>query len=202
MDLLNFFSVKGSIMNKLTKITTTALFALFLTACDKLAPKDPEVAKAETTVSETAIKEQEKADFQKIIEWNNSQQEALAHSQMALQETISTGDRIKIEESLNAFNTKVDEVLKSLETVDVKSELLIQFKNKMKETLSLSNDLIAESVKAMSNPTLETQKVIQAKTQTLINAGQELEKFQAQLQQRFMPELSMPVQQIVEPEKQ
>ena len=38
--LRNFFYInKGLFMNKFTKISATALFALFLTACDKPADK-------------------------------------------------------------------------------------------------------------------------------------------------------------------
>lgn len=189
-------------MNKFTKISAAALFALFLTACDKPATKAAEAPKAESApvaqstpapaqteqvAAPVANDAQEAEDFKKIVEWNQAQEAALAQSQAALQETIATGDKAKIEESLKVFTTKVDEVLKSLDAVDVKSEAVSLFKAKTKETLTLSNDLIAESVKVMANPTAEAQKVIQDKSQVLIKAGQELQQLQQQLQQKFMP---------------
>lgn len=176
-------------MNKFTKISAAALFALFLTACDKPAEKTAEAPKAEAAQAQVtqAVDQQEVADFQKIVEWNQAQEAALAESQAALQETIATGDKAKIEESLKVFTTKVAEVLSSLDAVEVKSEAVSLFKAKTKETLTLSNDLITESVKVMANPTAEAQQVIQEKSQVLIKAGQELQQLQLQLQQRLMP---------------
>ena len=73
-------------MNKFTKISATALFALFLTACDKPADK-PAPAKPETTQPAPEAKQeaaqpaeaakpaeatpaQEQADYNKLLEWN------------------------------------------------------------------------------------------------------------------------------------
>lgn len=178
-------------MNKFTKISATALFALFLTACDKPANKAVEASKAETPVAQVTasatVEEQEVADLKKIIEWNKAQETVLEESQKVLQETIATGDKAKMEEAFKAFTKKVDDVLKSLDLVEVKSEAVSLLKAKTKETLTLSSDLIAESVKVMVNPSAEAQKVIQEKSQVLIKAGQELQELEQQLQQKFMP---------------
>lgn len=129
----------------------------------------------------------EAADFQKIVEWNQTQEAALAQYQVALQEVLATGDKVKIEESLKIFTRKVKDVLKSLDAVDVKSESVAQFKAKTKETLMLSNELIADSVKAMANPSEEINKVLQEKSQVLVKAGNDLKKLEEQLKQKFMP---------------
>lgn len=198
-------------MNKFTKISATALFALFLTACDKPASKPVDAPKAEepkveapkaetpapaqATPVETAkapeaapaSNEQGIADFKKIVDWNQAQEQALAASQAELQQKIATGDKGQIEAALTTFTSKVDEVLKSLDAVEVKDAAVAVFKEKTKQTLTLSNELIAESVKVMANPTAEAQQVIQEKSQVLIQAGQELQKLQLELQQKFAP---------------
>lgn len=198
-------------MNKFTKISATALFALFLTACDKPASKPADAPKAEepkveapkaetsapaqATPAETAkapeaapaSNEQGIADFKKIVDWNQAQEQALAASQAELQQKIATGDKGQIEAALTTFTSKVDEVLKSLDAVEVKDAAVAVFKEKTKQTLTLSNELIAESVKVMANPTAEAQQVIQEKSQVLIQAGQELQKLQLELQQKFAP---------------
>lgn len=188
-------------MNKFTKISATALFALFLTACDKPANKAAEAPKAETPATAqaapvetakapeatSATNEQGIADFKKIVDWNQAQEQALAASQAELQQKIATGDKGQIEAALKTFTTKVDEVLKSLDAVEVKDAAVALFKDKTKQTLTLSNELIAESVKVMANPTAEAQQVIQEKSQVLIQAGQELQKLQLELQQKFAP---------------
>lgn len=178
-------------MNKFTKISATALFALFLTACDKPAQKAPEAPKAEAAQAAAPAvasqETQEAEDFKKLVEWNQAQEAALAESQAALQETIVTREPAKIEAALKAFTAKVNDVVASLDSVEVKSEAVSQFKAKTRETLTLSNDLIAESVKVMANPSEEAQKVIQEKSQVLIKAGQELQQMQQQLQAKYMP---------------
>lgn len=183
-------------MNKFTKISAATLLTVFLAACDKPAPAKPaEVAKAEAAApAAQAPAEAPKADvaqaqgvedFKKLVEWNQAQEKALASSQAELQQTLATQDKAKIEEALKTFTTKVAEVLKSLDALDVKNADVVAFKAKTKETLELSNDLIAESVKVMANPTPEAQKLIQDKSQKLMATGTELQKLQAELQQKF-----------------
>lgn len=188
-------------MNKFTKISATALFAIFLTACDKPANKPAEAPKAEsapaaqqapaaeaakTEAAPVAADQQGAEDFKKIVDWNLSQEKALAGFQAELQQKLASQDKAQIEEALKTFTTKVDEVLKSLDALEIKNADVNAFKAKTKETLTLSNELIAESVKAMANPTAtDVQKVIQDKTQQLMQSGADLQKLQAELQQKF-----------------
>ncbi|WP_373778189.1 lipoprotein HlpB [Glaesserella sp.] len=189
-------------MNKMTKISAAALFAIFLTACDKPADKPAtEAPKAETPAAQqsapaaeapkteaapVAADQQGIEDFKKIVEWNQAQEQTLAGFQAELQQKLASQDKAQIEEALKTFTSKVDEVLKSLDSLDIKNADVNVFKAKTKETLTLSNELIAESVKAMANPTAtDVQKVIQDKTQQLMQSGAELQKLQAELQQKF-----------------
>ena len=203
-------------MTKFTKISATALFALFLTACDKPANKSAEAAKpaettsatqpteaskpaeatpaAETPKAETAAPAaqlsaeelaQGKADFQKILDWNKAQEQIANAAQKTLQEKLATQDPKQIEAALTEFAKTVEDTIKSLDAVEVKNALVKTFKEKTKEVLGLSNSIITDSVKVMSNPTAEAQEALKAKAQQLISQGGELQKLQAELQQTF-----------------
>lgn len=196
-------------MTKLTKISATALFALFLTACDKPADKAAEVPKAEATPAvqtqapvaqqETAPAEtakpavqlsaeelaQGKTDLQKILDWNKAQEQAANAAQQKLQTELATNDPKKVEAALVEFTKTVDETVKTLDAVEVKSPLVAAFKAKTKEVLTLSSSIVADSVKVMAQPTPESQNALAEKTQQLIQEGNVLQQLQAELQQTF-----------------
>ena len=203
-------------MTKLTKISATALFALFLTACDKPADKAAEVPKAEATpaaqtqapVAQTQapVAQQEaapaetakpavqlsaeelaqgKTDLQKILDWNKAQEQAANAAQQKLQTELATNDPKKVEAALVEFTKTVDETVKTLDAVEVKSPLVVAFKAKTKEVLTLSSSIVADSVKVMAQPTPESQNALAEKTQQLIQEGNVLQQLQAELQQTF-----------------
>ena len=202
-------------MTKFTKISATALFALFLTACDKPADKAAEAPKAEATPAaqtqapaqtETTTPAQSsaqtetakpavqlsaeelaqgKADLQKILDWNKAQEQAANAAQQKLQTELATNDPQKVETALVEFIKTVDETVKTLDAVEVKSPLVAAFKAKTKEVLTLSSSIVADSVKVMSQPTPESQNALAEKTQKLIQEGNVLQQLQAELQQTF-----------------
>ena len=202
-------------MTKLTKISATALFALFLTACDKPADKAAEAPKAEATPAaqtqapaqtETTTPAQSsaqtetakpavqlsaeelaqgKADLQKILDWNKAQEQAANAAQQKLQTELATNDPKKVEAALVEFIKTVDETVKTLDAVEVKSPLVAAFKAKTKEVLTLSSSIVADSVKVMAQPTPESQNALAEKTQQLIQEGNVLQQLQAELQQTF-----------------
>ena len=195
-------------MTKITKISATALFALFLTACDKPADKAAEVPKAEATPAQTQapVAQQEaapaetakpavqlsaeelaqgKTDLQKILDWNKAQEQAANAAQQKLQTELATNDPKKVEAALVEFTKTVDETVKTLDAVEVKSPLVVAFKAKTKEVLTLSSSIVADSVKVMSQPTPESQNALAEKTQQLIQEGNVLQQLQAELQQTF-----------------
>ena len=195
-------------MTKLTKISATALFALFLTACDKPADKAAEVPKAEATPAQTQapVAQQEaapaetakpavqlsaeelaqgKTDLQKILDWNKAQEQAANAAQQKLQTELATNDPKKVEAALVEFTKTVDETVKTLDAVEVKSPLVAAFKAKTKEVLTLSSSIVADSVKVMAQPTPESQNALAEKTQQLIQEGNVLQQLQAELQQTF-----------------
>ncbi len=195
-------------MTKFTKISATALFALFLTACDKPADKAAEAPKAEATPAQTQapVAQQEaapaetakpavqlsaeelaqgKADLQKILDWNKAQEQAANAAQQKLQTELATNDPKKVETALVEFIKTVDETVKTLDAVEVKSPLVAAFKAKTKEVLTLSSSIVADSVKVMAQPTPESQNALAEKTQQLIQEGNVLQQLQAELQQTF-----------------
>lgn len=186
-------------MNKFTKISATALFALFLTACDKPADKAAAAPKAEATPAAqqqaaapaaqqaATVDQAALADFKKIIDWNKAQEAELAALQDKLQEAVKSGDKAKVEEEMKAYSAKVDDVLKSLDGVEVKDAEVVNFKGKTKDILALSKDLMIESIKVMANPDAKAQESIQEKAKVLLNAGHELQQLQQQLHQKLMP---------------
>ncbi|MDY2946517.1 MAG: lipoprotein HlpB [Mannheimia varigena] len=187
-------------MNKFTKISATALVALFLAACEKPAQKTAETAPAATTETQaatTAAKPAEmtevaapteaaKADYQKLVAWNAEQEASMAAAQAELQQKLATQDAKQMQDGLSTFSKKVEDTVKSLDAVEVSDTQLKEFKEKTKSVLTLSNEVISEQVKALSNPSDEAAKqALQQKTQTLINAGNELQQLNVALQQRF-----------------
>lgn len=169
-------------MNKFTGLGAAVLFAFFITACDNATNKIQESVATQTDSDSQGV-----ADFKKIIDWHQAQEKTLATVQAELQETVASGDKVKIDEGLKVFSAKISDVIKSLDALEIKHSAINEFKDKTKHTLVLSNDLIAESVKVMANRTPEAQKIIQDKSQALLQTGQELQQLQLQLQQKFAP---------------
>lgn len=179
-------------MKKLTKISAAALVALFLAACDKPAdkaqateaPKNTEVAQ-QTPVIEK-LTDAAKADFQKILAWNVEQQQSVEAAQAALQQKLATQDMQQMQEGLATFNSKIEEVIKSLEAVEVSDAQVKSFKEQTKGILVLSSEVLSEQVKTMANPTDQTLvQALQQKTQTLIEASNNLQKLNDALQQKL-----------------
>ncbi|ABY68939.1 hypothetical protein [Actinobacillus pleuropneumoniae] len=157
-------------MKKLATIGAVALLAFSVTACNKA---DPAV------------------DYKKFQEWYQVQEQTQATAQAELQKQLTEvmsqaqKDPKALEAVLNTFAGKVQETLKSLDAVDVKSAEIKALKDKTKAVLGLSNEVISEQVKVMAAPTAEAQQAIQAKATQLNQAAQELQKLQADLKAKF-----------------
>ncbi len=189
-------------MNKFTKISATALFALFLTACDKPADK-PAPAKPETTqpapeAKQEAVKPaeatpaQEQADYNKLLEWNASQAQAQMAAQQKLQSDLTAAvqakDEKKIEEAIKTFNKTVEDTIASLDKLDITAPSVKSIKDQNKEVLSLSSELLVDQLNlATKAPTEEQTKAYQAKVEKLQAAVAKLQKDGADLAQKFAP---------------
>ena len=193
-------------MNKFTKISATALFALFLTACDKPADK-PAPAKPETTQLAPEAKQetaqpaeaakpaeatpaQEQADYNKLLEWNASQAQAQMAAQQTLQSDLTAAvqakDNKKIEEAIKTFNKTVEDTIASLDKLEVASPSVKSIKDQNKEVLALSSELLVDQLNlATKAPTEEQTKAYQAKVEKLQAAVAKLQKDGADLAQKF-----------------
>ena len=189
-------------MNKFTKISATALFALFLTACDKPAdkpaPAKPETtqpapeAKQEAAIPAEATPAQEQADYNKLLEWNASQAQAQMAAQQKLQSDLTAAvqakDEKKIEEAIKTFNKTVEDTIASLDKLEVASPSVKSIKDQNKEVLALSSELLVDQLNlATKAPTEEQTKAYQAKVEKLQAAVAKLQKDGADLAQKFAP---------------
>ena len=186
-------------MNKFTKISATALFALFLTACDKPADK-PAPAKPETTQPAPEAKQeaakpaeatpaQEQADYNKLLA---SQAQAQMAAQQKLQSDLTAAvqakDEKKIEEAIKTFNKTVEDTIASLDKLEVASPSVKSIKDQNKEVLALSSELLVDQLNlATKAPTEEQTKAYQAKVEKLQAAVAKLQKDGADLAQKFAP---------------
>ncbi|MDW0616262.1 hypothetical protein P2G70_01640 [Mannheimia haemolytica] len=102
------------------------------------------------------------------------------------QKKLATQDPKQIQEGLSAFNKKVEETVKSLDAIEVSDAQIKTFKEKTKSVLTLSSEVISEQVKTISTPNDQAAlQAVQQKAQSLIEAGNELQKLNVELQQRF-----------------
>ena len=190
-------------MNKFTKISATALFALFLTACDKPADK-PAPAKPETTQPAPEAKQeaakpaeatpaQEQADYNKLLEWNASQAQAQMAAQQKLQSDLTAAvqakDEKKIEEAIKTFNKTVEDTIASLDKLEVASPSVKSIKDQNKEVLALSSELLVEQLGLATQkaPSEAQTKALQEKVQKLQTAVVKLQQDSAALAQKFAP---------------
>ena len=190
-------------MNKFTKISATALFALFLTACDKPADK-PAPAKTETTQPAPEAKQeaakpaeatpaQEQADYNKLLEWNTQQTQAQMTAQQKLQSDLTAAvqakDEKKVEEAIKTFNKTIEDTIVSLDKLEVASPSVKSIKDQNKEVLALSSELLVEQLGLATQkaPTEAQTKALQEKVQKLQTAVVKLQQDSAALAQKFAP---------------
>ena len=198
-------------MNKFTKISATALFALFLTACDKPANKPAETAAPEKTPAAATQEKaaapateaakpateaakpaaademaQGKADLEKVLAWDNQNQGQMVKLQQELQAKAASGDPKQIEEAVKGFTAYIDDTIKSLDSLDIKNTQVVDFRNLAKDVLGLSRDVMVDSLKIASNPQdADLQKGLQTKVQDLMQKSQNLLSSQNELKTKF-----------------
>lgn len=147
-------------MKKLTKFCAVTLFALFVTACGKADPK---------------------ADFKTLTEWAESNRPSIS----AAQQELLAATPATIESAVNNFKAKVSESKKSLEALKIDSPEIKVLKEKMELNLTLSNELITDALQATLHPDQIDQKALDEKTQHVQQTTRDLQKLQAELQQKF-----------------
>ena len=182
-------------MNKFTKISATALLALFLTACDKPADKAPEAKpEAAQTQAVSEVKVDEKGDYQKLVDWNKAQEQTQLQSQQKFQQdlvaAVQAQDEKKVKEAIETFNQSVKDTITSLDALDVKAESIKSIKEQTKNVLSFASGLLVDQANmSFTNPTQtpEQQKAYAEKAEVLRKAMAELQKQSVELEQKFNP---------------
>ncbi|RDE71849.1 hypothetical protein DPV93_05850 [Haemophilus sputorum] len=198
-------------MTKFTKISATALFALFLTACDKPANKPAETAAPEKTPAAATQEKaaapateaakpateaakpaaademtQGKADLEKVLAWDSQNQGQMVKLQQELQAKAASGDPKQIEEAVKGFTAYIDDTIKSLDSLDIKNTQVVDFRTLAKDVLGLSRDVMVDSLKIASNPQdADLQKGLQTKVQDLMQKSQNLLNSQNELKTKF-----------------
>ena len=198
-------------MTKFTKISATALFALFLTACDKPANKPAETAAPEKTPAAATQEKaaapateaakpateaakpaaademaQGKADLEKVLAWDSQNQGQMVKLQQELQTKAASGDPKQIEEAVKGFTAYIDDTIKSLDSLDIKNTQVVDFRTLAKDVLGLSRDVMVDSLKIASNPQdADLQKGLQTKVQDLMQKSQNLLNSQNELKTKF-----------------
>ncbi|WP_448911632.1 hypothetical protein [Haemophilus sputorum] len=198
-------------MTKFTKISATALFALFLTACDKPANKPAETAAPEKTPAAATQEKaaapateaakpateaakpaaademaQGKADLEKVLAWDSQNQGQMVKLQQELQAKAASGDPKQIEEAVKGFTAYIDDTIKSLDSLDIKNAQVVDFRTLAKDVLGLSRDVMVDSLKIASNPQdADLQKGLQTKVQDLMQKSQNLLNSQNELKTKF-----------------
>ena len=198
-------------MTKFTKISATALFALFLTACDKPANKPAETAAPEKTPAAATQEKaaapateaakpateaakpaaademaQGKADLEKVLAWDSQNQGQMVKLQQELQAKAASGDPKQIEEAVKGFTAYIDDTIKSLDSLDIKNAQVVDFRTLAKDVLGLSRDVMVDSLKIASNPQdADLQKGLQTKVQDFMQKSQNLLNSQNELKTKF-----------------
>lgn len=154
----------------------------------KSAETTTEAAKpAETTTSVPAAENNVQGfdDFQKLVLWNQEQEQKLATLQGQLAEKLNSKDPKQLEEAQQLVTEQFSTLLASLEALEIKDETINNLKQKTKDMFVLSQDIMSNSIKAIAAPTEELQKTLIEKTQKISESAAELQKLYTELQQKF-----------------
>ncbi len=174
MHLVGQFKVsllKGKKMKLLSKLGAVAVLALTLAACGG----DPA------------------AELKKLQTWDKdhaAQQQIQVELQQALQTVKEPKD---LQPVVDAYKAKVQDLIKSLDQLDIKSAEIKTLKEKTKAVFLKSQDVTVDSLNVLVvSRTDETVKALQTKTESLNKDVQELMKLQADLQAKFGDKTATP----------
>lgn len=204
-------------MKKFTALSTAALLAIFLTACDKPASQTAETATpaketAAATASTPAAKEaaatpapaKEAApapkadtgeqDYKTFRQWKAEQERAInTASEEAMKKLGEQADPKVMQETLNkVLMEQIQAVKASAEKLDIQDEKVKALKDKTLEVLALGLKMMEATETVAKNPTEESHKVLgelQTQLNKLADEGLALE---AELTQKYEPAPAQP----------
>ena len=197
--------IKGITMKKFTALSTAALLAIFLTACDKPASKTTEPAtpaKESATTSTPAAKQAAPApkadtgeqDYKTFRQWKAEQELAInTASEEAMKKLGEQADPKVMQETLNkVLMEQIQAVKASAEKLDIQDEKVKALKDKTLEVLALGLKMMEATETVAKNPTEESHKTLgelQTQLNKLADEGLALE---AELTQKYEPAPAQP----------
>ena len=209
--------IKGITMKKFTALSTAALLAIFLTACDKPASQTTEAATPakETAAASTPTKEAAatpapakeatpapkadtgEQDYKTFRQWKAEQELAInTASEEAMKKLGEQADPKVMQETLNkVLMEQIQAVKASAEKLDIQDEKVKALKDKTLEVLALGLKMMEATETVAKNPTEESHKVLgelQTQLNKLANEGLALE---AELTQKYEPAPAQPAEQ-------
>ena len=202
-------------MKKFTALSTAALLAIFLTACDKPASKTTETAtpaKETATTSTPAAKEAAPApkadtgeqDYKTFRQWKAEQELAInTASEEAMKKLGEQADPKVMQETLNkVLMEQIQAVKASAEKLDIQDEKVKALKDKTLEVLALGLKMMEATETVAKNPTEESHKTLgelQTQLNKLADEGLALE---AELTQKYEPAPAQPAAPAEQPAAQ
>ena len=207
--------IKGITMKKFTALSTAALLAIFLTACDKPASKTTETAtpaKETATTSTPAAKEAAPApkadtgeqDYKTFRQWKAEQELAInTASEEAMKKLGEQADPKVMQETLNkVLMEQIQAVKASAEKLDIQDEKVKALTDKTLEVLALGLKMMEATETVAKNPTEESHKTLgelQTQLNKLADEGLALE---AELTQKYEPAPAQPAAPAEQPAAQ
>lgn len=216
--------IKGMTMKKFTALSTAALLAIFLTACDKPASKTTETATPakETAAASTPAKEaaatpapaKEAApapkadtgeqDYKTFRQWKAEQELAInTASEEAMKKLGEQADPKVMQETLNkVLMEQIQAVKASAEKLDIQDEKVKALKDKTLEVLALGLKMMEATETVAKNPTEESHKALgelQTQLNKLADEGLALE---SELTQKYEPAPAQPAAPAEQPAAQ
>lgn len=183
-------------MNTLSKISLSALFAIFLTACEKPNTQSAEQKPEQVQASEVKKEEVKPGDtgaedYKTFSEWQDAQEKALNDAIQTATDSLTDKQKIDpavMQETVNkTLLTQLDSIKASAEALNIQNSEVQALKNKTLEVLTLGTQMIIEGANMEKNPTPEAHKAfgeLQTKLNQLAEEGQKLEN---ELKAKYAP---------------
>ncbi|PVX39822.1 hypothetical protein C8D76_10423 [Pasteurella langaaensis DSM 22999] len=135
----------------------------------------------------TACGDNPKADYKKIVDWNQQQQPAqqkmLSEFQTALSQAKTPAD---VEPIIKKYEDGAKEIIASLDKIDVKNKEVKELKDKSEALLKLSVEIASKSARAVATPLTDEEKAkLQAQVNELQSSAKALDELDKSLNQKY-----------------
>lgn len=176
-------------MKKLTTLSTAAMLAIFLTACDKPA-NNPAPAEKPTTAQAPAPKADTGAqDYKAFRQWQAEQEKALNIAMdEAMKKLGSNPDPKLTEETINkVWLDQINTIKESAAQLNLQDEKVNALKQKSLEAIEIGLKMTEEGKKVAENPNEEAHKAFSELQAQLVKIAEEGQKLEAELVEKYEP---------------